>query len=171
MLKASEIDWFLLTWGLITVIPSVLLASCIEPMIVWGNSTLIEVLVTVFSIFAGFAVTIMAISSEYKKSNHIKKTIRKKEAMKTKLSRYQFLFFTYSICLISIAVCVEGELGQAILDEILADHENFADFLKRVAIMICSCALLVSMIFPISLKKSCLEEIEQDIEDKLNNSA
>jgi len=97
---ATELDKNIIAWFVATAALGVLVAWLAQPLVA-DNKDAVNIIVTTFSILAGFLVTIMTVVAT--PSNFSDRSWRyysgRRDVIKTKLIRHKFLFMAYLVTL------------------------------------------------------------------------
>ena len=130
------------------------------------NGEISSIIVTIFSVFAGFMIALMALTAIPPGHNDWKKLSVQKEIAGQKLLKQQFLFLAY---LSTLALIIASKIipnydfgGMSDLISLL---------LQRAYIFIALVSLFISFSLPSSLKKAHEKIFEEHIENTKNERA
>jgi hypothetical protein len=142
---------------IISVISGFFAAIFGQPLI-YGNDQAINVIVTVFSILAGFLIAIIAIIGDplllspgsWRRSEHRSTIIRKR------LVRQKYLFLMYLIVLILIFISTLTKESYGFITV----------WVERVYLFLATCAFILSLKLPFALVKMQQDRIDSIIDAK-----
>jgi len=123
-----------------------------------GNTDAINIIVTIFSILAGFLVAIIAIIGDPSSlpSGGWKRARLGSEILRARLTRHKLLFLLYLITLFLIFISV-----------LVRNKIYFLDlWIERVYLFLSVSAFIFSFKLPSSLMKLHMERIEQEIKSR-----
>ena len=135
-----------------------LIAAWLGQPLVHGNEQAVEVIVTVFSILAGFLVAIISLVGEGVELRGSWRLAEKSRALiKKRLIRHQLLFFGYlvTLALVFLSTLVAERLPQLTI------------WLERGYLWLATLAFVFSLWLPPALAKIQREKVDRVIEDKL----
>lgn len=155
--QASKIDWVRIRIAVLSVVLACLLAPILQPRF-HENEAALSVLVTTFSILAGFLIAVMAIVANDRalRGRNWRQDTADLVAIRQQLIRHQVLFVFY-LCILGLAfvVAIKPQWNPALVR-----------WLDYVLIAMSITALILSFRLPGQLTKQHLAQLEKTIRDR-----
>lgn len=126
-----------------------LLISYSLPSTAIKSTELSNTLITIFSVFAGFMIALMAVTSHFHESKNWKEIAVSREVIEARLFRQQLLFYGYlsTLALIVAAIILEYY-------SLWGYSDIISEYVRRIYIFIGMLSLLLSFSLPASLRKA-----------------